>query len=151
MSITSRIAGNSDARPSVADRPARQTIRAIFQTLCSSCYVVYNIKFLENIKQGFIRTISWNKYRSEIAAQSNNNNLDYMIDVTFTNINRLFVLSFKNGNDDPTRNYFDKYCKPLVEMKDVNVLIDNKPFFDQSVKNKQEAYEEMIEMTRHDN
>ena len=25
-----------------------------------------NIKFLENIKQGFIKTISWNKYRSEI-------------------------------------------------------------------------------------
>ena len=27
-----------------------------------------NIKFLENIKQGFKRTISWNKYRSEITA-----------------------------------------------------------------------------------
>ena len=26
-----------------------------------------------------------------------------MVDVTFTNINRLFVLSFKNGNDDQTR------------------------------------------------
>ena len=25
-----------------------------------------NIKFLENIKQGFKRTIFWNKYRSEI-------------------------------------------------------------------------------------
>ena len=25
-----------------------------------------NIKFLENIKQGFKRTISWNKYRSDI-------------------------------------------------------------------------------------
>ena len=25
-----------------------------------------NIKFLENIKQGFKRTFSWNKYRSEI-------------------------------------------------------------------------------------
>ena len=28
-----------------------------------------NIKFLENIKQGFKRTISWNRYRSEITAQ----------------------------------------------------------------------------------
>ena len=28
-----------------------------------------NIKFLENIKQGFKRTISWNKYRSEITTQ----------------------------------------------------------------------------------
>ena len=28
-----------------------------------------NIKFLENIKQGFKRTICWNNYRSEITAQ----------------------------------------------------------------------------------
>ena len=33
-----------------------------------------NIKFLENIKQGFERTISWNKYRSEITIQRKNNN-----------------------------------------------------------------------------
>ena len=32
-----------------------------------------NIKFLENIKQGFKRTISWNKYRSEVTAQPKNN------------------------------------------------------------------------------
>ena len=37
---------------------------------------------------------------------------------------------------------------PLVEIKDFNVLIDNKPFFDQPVKNKQEAYEKLIEMSR---
>ena len=95
-----------------------------------------NIKFLENIKQGFKRTIYWNKYRSEITTQPKNNNLDYLIDPTFRNINRLFVLSFKNGNDDPSRDVFDKYYMPLVEIKDFNALIDNKPFFDQPVKNK---------------
>ena len=51
-----------------------------------------------------------------------------MIDQTFRNINRLFVLSFKNGDDDPTRNSYDKYYMPLVENKDFNALIDNKPF-----------------------
>ena len=73
-----------------------------------------NIKFLENIKQRFKRTISWNKYRSEITIQSKNSNLDYLIDPTFKNINRLFVLSFKNGNDDPIRYSSDKYYIPLV-------------------------------------
>ena len=66
-----------------------------------------NIKLLENIKQGFKRTISLNKYRSEITIQSKNINLDYLIDPTFRNINRLYVISFKNGNDDPTTNSFD--------------------------------------------
>ena len=90
-----------------------------------------NIKFLENIKQGFKRTISWNKYRSEITTQSKNNNIDYLIDPTFRNINRLFVLSFKNGDDDPTRNSCDIYYMTLVEIEDFNALIDNKTLFRQ--------------------
>ena len=36
-----------------------------------------NIKFLENIQQGFKRTISWDKYRSEITTQPKNNNLGF--------------------------------------------------------------------------
>ena len=95
------------------------------------------------MKQGFKRTISWNKYRSEITTQTKNNNLDYMIDPTFTNNNRLFVLSFKNGNGEPTRNSFGEYYLPLVEIKGFNALIDNKSCFDQPVKNKQEAYENL--------
>ena len=63
-----------------------------------------------------------------------NNNLDYLIDSTFTNINRFFVLSFKNANDDRMRDYFGKYYMPLAETKDFNALIDNKPFFDQPIK-----------------
>ena len=109
-----------------------------------------NIKFLENIKQGFERTISWNKYRSEITTQPKNNNLDYLIDSTLINVNRLFVLSFKNGNNDPTRYSFGKYCMPLLEIKDFNAFIDNKPFFDQLVKNKQEVYENLTKMSRND-
>ena len=104
---------------------------------------------MENIKQGFKRTISWNKYRSEITTQPKNN-LDYLIDPTFRNINRLFDLSFTNGNNDPTRDSFDKYHVPLVEIRDFNALIDNKPFFDQPVKIKKEAYEKLIEMSKND-
>ena len=60
-----------------------------------------------------------------------------MIDPTFRNIDRLFVLPFKNGNNDPLRNPFNRYYMPLVEIKNFNALIDNKPFFDQPVnKNK---------------
>ena len=98
-----------------------------------------NIKFLENLKQGFKITISQNKYRSEITTQLENNNLDYMIDPTFRNITKMFVLSIKDVIIDPTRSSYDKYYIPLVEIKDFNALIENKPFFDQPVKTKQEA------------
>ena len=59
-----------------------------------------------------------------------------MIDPTFRNIHWLFDLSFRNGGNDPARNYFDKYHVLLVETKDFNAIIDNKPFFYQPMKNK---------------
>ena len=62
----------------------------------------------------------------------------------------MFVLLFKNGNDDPTRNSFDEYYMPLVKIKHFDALIDNKPFFDQPIKTKHEAYEKRIEMPRND-
>ena len=63
----------------------------------------------------------------------------------------MFALLFKNGNNDPTRDSFDQYYIPLVGMKDFKVLIDNKPFFGQPVKNKQEAYEKIIEISKNGN
>ena len=63
-----------------------------------------NIKFLENTKEEFKTTIYWRKYRSGIKTLAKYNNLHYLIDPTFRNINRLFLISFKNGNDNPTSN-----------------------------------------------
>ena len=37
---------------------------------------------------------------------------------------------------------------PLVEIKNFNELMDNKLFFDLPVKNKQETYEKLIEMSK---
>ena len=37
---------------------------------------------------------------------------------------------------------------PLVEIKDSDGLIYNKPFLDQQGKNKREAYEKVVEMSR---
>ena len=62
----------------------------------------------------------------------------------------MLVLSLKNGHDDPTRNSFDEYYIPLVEIKGFNALIYNKPFFDQPVKNKQKECEKFIEIPRND-
>ena len=60
----------------------------------------------------------------------------------------MFSISIKNGTTDPTKNSFDKYYMRLLEIKYFNALIGNKPFFDQPVKNKQEVYEKLIEMSR---
>ena len=92
--------------------------------------------FLEQLKSGFKRTIKWNKYRSEMTNQTQNNNLNYLIDPTFTKVNRLFVLSFENEDD---RRSFSKYYVPNVQIKDFNLLIDGKSFFDMPTKNEEET------------
>ena len=60
----------------------------------------------------------------------------------------IYCLPFLHGNDDPTTNSFDEYYMPQVEIKDFNALIDNKPFFDQPVKNKQEGYDKLIKILK---
>ena len=63
-----------------------------FMFQLSLCLFNDNTKVLENIKQGFKRTVFWNKNRSEITAQTKNNNLDYLTDPTLWNINGSSVL-----------------------------------------------------------
>ena len=84
--------------------------------------------------------------------QNNNNNLNYLIDPTFTKVNRLFVLSFErieeNNVKKDHRESFSHYYVPKVEIKGFNVLIDGTSFFDLPVKNKEEAYEKIIEISK---
>ena len=102
-------------------------------------------KLLEQLKTEFKRTIKWNKYRSEMSNQTKNNNLNYLIYPTFTKVNRLFVLSYENETD---RTSFPKYYVRKVETKNLNGLIDGKLFLEIPVKNKEEAYEAIIEMSK---
>ena len=101
--------------------------------------------FLEQLKSGFRRTIKWNKYRSEMTNQTNTNQLNYLIDPTFTKVNRLLVLSFENEGD---RTSFSKYYVSKVEVKYFNALIDEKSVFDVPVKNKEEAYEKIMKISK---
>ena len=97
-----------------------------------------NAKLLPQSKNGFKRTISWNKYlpKPELLAQKAN--LNHLIEPRFQGVNRLFVLAFEN-DDQRIRNKI--YYIPNVEIKDYNVVIDRKNFFDQPVKNDKVTYE----------
>ena len=79
--------------------------------------------------------------------QSNNNNLNYLIDPAFTSVNRLFVLSFARTILGDKRGSFSHYYVPNAEIKDSNILIDGESFFDLPVKNEEETYEKIIEMS----
>ena len=86
-----------------------------------------NSKLLPQLKDGFKRTINWNKYliKPELLAQ--NANFYHLIEPSFQGVNRLFVLAFE---DDAQRISRKRYYIPNVEIKDY-VMINSEKFFDQ--------------------
>ena len=80
--------------------------------------------------------------------QPQNNNMSYLIDPKFTNVNRIFVFSVARTNASDNRDSFSHYYVPRVEIKDFNVLVDGKSFFLLPVKNEKEAFKKVIEMSR---
>ena len=103
------------------------------------------IKLLTNLKSGLTREIIWNKYRSQMTTEAINNNLNILIDPAFTNFNRLFVLAYQNADD---RQSFSQFYLPRVMVKDFNVIIDKLAFFDLPIKTEEEAYENIIDISR---
>ena len=69
-----------------------------------------------------------------------NNNLNILIDPTFTNVNRLFVLAYQNADD---RQSFSQFYLPRVMVKDFNVIIDQLAFFDSPIKTEEEALKKL--------
>ena len=104
------------------------------------------IKLLTNVISGFKREIIWNKYRSQMTTEAINNNLNILIDPTFTNVNRLFVLAYGQNNND--RQSFPRFYLPNIMVRDYNVIIDKLAFFDLPIKTKEEAYEKIIDINR---
>ena len=74
-----------------------------------------NAKLLPQLKSGFKRTISWNKYLAEPELLAQNANLNNLIDPSFQGVNRLFVSAFEN---DAQRTSNKRFCIPNVEIKD---------------------------------
>ena len=85
-----------------------------------------NAKLLPQLKSGFKKTVSWNKYLAKPELLAQNANLNHLIEPSFQGINRLFVLAFEN-NDQRTSN--KRYYIPNMKIKDHNVMIDRKKLF----------------------
>ena len=82
--------------------------------------------------------INWNKYLWKPELLAWNPNLNHLVEPSFQGVNRIFVLAFEN---DAQRTSNKRYYLPNVEIKDYNVVIDGKNFFDQPVKNNKITYE----------
>ena len=97
-----------------------------------------NSKLLPQLKNSFKRTITGNKHLAKPELVAQNANLNHLIEPSFQEINRLFVLAF----EDDDQRISNKRCYiPNVQIKDYNIMIDGKNFFDQPVRNDKVTYE----------
>ena len=135
ISRTAAVAAN----PPNSAREATETASATFQITSTELYVSVvtlstqdHIKLLENIKQDSKE--QWNKYRSEITTLTKNNNLDFMIDPTYRNTNRLSIPSLKLAIMTLQKIIFVSIKCHILESKILMFLHGNKLFLDQPTK-----------------
>ena len=97
-----------------------------------------NTKLLQQLKSGFKRAINCNKYLSKPELLAQYPNLNYLVELSFQGVNRLFALAFEN---DAQRTSHSNYFLPNAEVKEYNIMINGENFFDQPIKNNKVTYE----------
>ena len=96
-----------------------------------------NAKLFQQWKSGLKRTINWNKYESSVNTFAQNRYLNYLINPSFQEVNRLFVLSFENEHD---RRSHSTYYLAKVEIKVYNVMVDDRNFVDHTINSLNKTY-----------
>ena len=96
-----------------------------------------NANLPEQLNSGFKIIINWNKYQAKVSLDRQNHYLDFLIDPSFQEVKRPFVLPFQNEND---RKVHIGCFLPNVETKYYNFMIDGIFFFDQSVQSDIRTY-----------
>ena len=80
-----------------------------------------------------------------MSTEAINNNLNILIDPTFTSVNRLFVLAYE---DYANRQSFSEFYLPKVMVKDFNVIIDKLAFVELPIKTEEKTYEKIIDISK---
>ena len=94
-----------------------------------------NSKLLQQLKSGFKRVISWNKYLSKPELLAQNPNLNHLVEPSFQGV---FVSAFEHATQKTSHS---GYYLPNVEIKSYDVMINGENLFHQSIKNNKVTYE----------
>ena len=137
-----------------------QNQNLIFQITKSELYIPIvtlntgnNIKLSELLNKGFERTVVWKEYKSKIdrvtIPQNDNMFRRTTLDVSFQGVSKLFAAAYetndieRNANTEESRR---RYYLLRAEIKDYNILIDGRNFYDQNVNSSIVRYNELLKM-----
>ena len=113
-----------------------------------------NNKLNELLSKVFERNVVWSEYKSKIesvnVAASDNNFKRTTLNISFQGVSKLFATAYetndikRNANTEESRR---RYYLPRAEIKDYNILIDRRNFYDQNVNSSIVRYNELLKMT----
>ena len=101
-----------------------------------------NTKLSKLLSEGFKRPIYWNKCKV-IFKTYNNEYLRERIDASFQGVNTLFVLLYTSGDNITDENSYRKYFLPRLRIKNYNIEIDGRNFYDQPINDLIKQYDEI--------
>ena len=101
-----------------------------------------NAKLSKLLNEGFKRSIYWNKYKI-IFKNYDNEYIREILYASFQGVNKLFVLAYERGDNVTNKNSYRKYFLPRLKIKNYNIEIDGKNFYDQSINDLIKQYDEI--------
>ena len=101
----------------------------------------------KQLSEGFKRSVYWNSYETKpVKVIEKGKNIYELLNASFQGVKRLFVLAYfiaDGGNDEAGIKSNKKYFLPRGEIKNYNVLIDGRNFYDQPINDIIKQYDEV--------
>ena len=101
-----------------------------------------NARLSKLLSEGFKRPVYWSKYNI-IPKKIYVNFIREILHASFEGVNRLFVLVDGRDDDDATENSYRIYFLPRITIKNYNIEIDGRNFYDQPINDSIKQYEEL--------
>ena len=92
-----------------------------------------NEKLSKFLSKRFERSVYWNEYKIKSENKNTANEFRYFLESNFVGVNRLFILVYPNRNDYVKRFKGKRNYLPEGIIKNYNVIIDGKNFYDQPI------------------
>ena len=106
-----------------------------------------NQKISKRLNKGFESSVYWCEYKAKIDIKNETNEFRYFLKSNFVAVNRLFVLVYTDEGNHAIRLNAQKYSLPKGIIKNYNVIISGKIFYDQPIDSNIKRYEEIRKLT----
>ena len=92
-----------------------------------------NSKLSKLLSKGYDRSVYWNEYKTKSKNKNTTNEYRYFLESNLVGVSRLFVSIYLNRNNDVKRFNTERYYLPKGIIKNYNVIINGKNFYDQVI------------------